>query len=101
MKALNRHTASIDGIQKGAVGEVDPRNPGIRAMLDAGHLVPVEGESADEGERGPTADEAQRMVEEIDRRGARIRELEAEVTELRAQLAKKPTRARTDPAAEG
>ena len=94
IKVLNKHTAAIDGIPKDGVAEVDPENPGIRALIKAGHLVPVEvvGEAAAVEEPGPTAAEGRRMLAEIDRRGDRIRELEAENADLRAQLASKPAR---------
>lgn len=121
MQVINKHTAAIDNIPKGAVGEVDPSNPGIKALLDAGHLVPVDGSALASPLDGPidralaerfeaewrdreaslSRYHAQELAQSVALRDKRIADLEAEVVELRAQLAKKPSRAKADDKPEG
>ncbi len=39
MRARNQHTAPIDALEPGAVGEVDETNPAVKLYLDTGLLV--------------------------------------------------------------
>jgi len=42
MRVTNRHTAVVCGIAPGETGEVDADNRGVRGLLAAGFLVPVD-----------------------------------------------------------
>ena len=96
IKVLNKHTAAIDGIPPGAIGEVDPENPGIVAQGRAGLLVAVAPTEAsdDEEARPPTTAEGLAMMKELHARGARLAELEAELA--RAKSAQSPAPAAPD-----
>lgn len=90
MRVRNAHTSPIDGLAPGAIGEINATNPGVKALLQAGKLVPVEapldGMTRVEG-RGPTFEEGLAMVAEIERQRARVAELTTENDGLRARVA--------------
>lgn len=114
-KLINRHTAPIDGVLPGQVGEFDVLNPAIKGLMQSRRLVP-EGEPLD-APKGGTANALDRenaalreriasmqqqydlsygnlqrerddLVQERDGLKARVHGLEAEVAELRSK--KKP-----------
>lgn len=72
MRALNKHTAPVEGIAPGAIGEVDPENSGIKVFVDAGWLV--DADTHREPEREPTIEEAKKAVEDLASRLADARE---------------------------
>ena len=126
MRCRNQHTAAIDGVEPGQVGDFNPDV--VRGLLRAGKLVPVEGDLGRAGypelpavpfavtvdDAGPTRADAVAMLRELDRRAARIEELvannrsafdeiaakDARITELEVELAqlKLDLEAATDPA---
>lgn len=73
MRCVNKHTASIDGVAPGAVGDFQPE--AVKVLLAAGLLVPVDGAPS------PAAESDELALARV-----RILELEAEVTQLRADL---------------
>lgn len=85
-----KHTSSIDGVEPGAVGGFNPAV--VRGLVEAGLLVPVEGDGAppSDGEREKA------FSAQLAEKDARIMELEVEVAQLRADLeaatAPKPTK---------
>ena len=82
MRCVVKHPPGIDGVAFGTAGDF-PDNVAVRALCDAGLLVP-EGESPvrpDAG--GPRHDE---FVAALAARDARIAELEVEVAQLRMDL---------------
>ena len=91
MRVRNAHTSPIDGLAPGAIGEINAANPGVKALLAAGKLVPVEGAPSAgmvrvEGQ-GPTFEEGLAMVAEIERQRARLAELSSENEQLKAKVA--------------
>lgn len=92
MRVRNAHTSPIDGLAPGAIGEINAANPGVKALLAAGKLVPVEGAPPDDGMvrvegQGPTFEEGLAMVAEIERQRARLAELSSENEQLKAKVA--------------
>lgn len=91
MRVRNAHTSPIDGLAPGAIGEINAANPGAKALLAAGKLVPVEGAPSAgmaraEGQ-GPTFEEGLAMVAEIERQRTRITEISSENEQLKAKVA--------------
>lgn len=87
MRVRNAHTAPIDGLAPGETAEVNAANPGVKALLAAGKLVPVEGDLARVEGRGPTFEEGLAMVAEIERQRTRITEISSENEQLKAKVA--------------
>ena len=73
MRCRNAHTAAIDGVQPGAVGDFNPAV--VKSLLDAKLLVPVEPLTKVEGRVG-FAEDAERFEAEREwaRRAAKMRE---------------------------
>lgn len=67
MRVRNTHSAAIDDLAPGAIGDVDENNPGVRVMLGT-LLQPCD-------EQGVTMPAA--VASELDAAKARIAELEA------------------------
>lgn len=88
MRCRNAHTAGIDDIAPGAVGEVDATSAPVQKLIAAGLLVPLDGEALQDlrAERPPTIEEGLEMVREIHSRGHRVTELEAELAASRDEL---------------
>lgn len=97
MRLRNRHTAPIDGIAPGEIGDFDSRNPAVKAWIEHGYLVDIERPEAGDDDPlrlRPTHEQGLEMLAEIDRRGARVGELEeatrardARIAALEAELA--------------
>lgn len=95
MRCFNRHTAAIDGIAPGEVGDFSPNSPSVRALCAEGLLEPCEGEPALE----PTDAELRAsMVDanaEIEKLHAVIDGLRNELDENRAAASKSATAMQT------
>jgi len=97
MRVRNLHTSAVDDIAPGAEGDL-PDSGAVRKLVEAGLLEVLDGGPSSGGlRRAPTLEEGLSMLEEIEHRGARIRELEARVAELEAAATKKPAK-KPDPA---
>lgn len=89
MRVQNTHSAPVCGIAPGAEGDVDPNVAGNWVQLQAGHLKPLDGSVIPSEKPGarPLAPAGQpgdpEVVAEIERRDARIRELEAQLSATR------------------
>lgn len=83
----NTHTAAVEGIAPGDVGEVDASTPGVQGMLRAGLLEQVDGDG--EGsriERMPTRDELELFMRGIAEERARAETTIAQQRERVADL---------------
>lgn len=90
MRCRVAHTASIDGIEPGRVGDFNP--DAVRGLLKAGKLVPVEGAGyglvmPDELRLAAAWSERDAAhARELSERDARITELEVEIAQLKLDL---------------
>jgi hypothetical protein len=98
-KLLNAHTAPIDGVLPGEVGEFDTANPGVKSLVGAGFLVDP---ASSAPIRGPSVEEGLALLDEIERLRARVAELEAAKAAKPSKASKpEPTPAAPPPASEG
>lgn len=99
-KLLNAHTAPIDGVLPGEVGDFDTANPGVRSLVGAGFLVDPANSAPI---RGPSVEEGLALLDEIERLRARVAELEASKSSKPPKASKpEPTPAApAPPASEG
>ncbi len=83
IRVVNQHGAYCCGIQPGEEGEVDEANRGVKIMLAARYLVPVEEVRAKAD--APTDADVREMMGEIARRDERIASLSAELRAVEAK----------------